>query len=149
MVVSCFSKRFIIDIWQWSEYTSGSEYSRVPSPGFWICLWFWMCQSFGYTKVFNMPLVLNMPGFEIYQSSEYARVAQGWEYAWLCMNLSECVWICLNLPEWFLFYISPFPHLFYNPFSTWTHVNVYRRLEFIVWRNMKLFSCREKIWLFL
>ena len=79
-----------------------------------------MCHSFGYTRVLNMPLVLNMPGFWIHQSSEYAKVTQGLEFAWvipkyaciclimfgyvleICLNMSEYAWICLNMPEWLL-----------------------------------------------
>ena len=63
------------------------------------------------------------------------------EYAWLCLDISgnawnmlKHAWICLSLPEWLLFYIPPFTHLFFNPFSTWTRVtylNVYRRLQVI------------------
>ena len=50
----------------------GSEYAGILNkPGFWIYLWFW-----------------------IYQGSEYVRVTQGSEYAWLC--LAEYAWICLN-----------------------------------------------------
>ena len=95
----------------------------------------------------EVPLVLNMPGIWIYQSSEYARVTLGSEYAWIipdyvwvCLNMPECAWICLNLPEWLLFYISSFglQSLFY--------LNVYRRLEVIVWRNMRASSWRDKTW---
>ena len=107
IAVSYFSKRSIIDVWQGSEYVSGSEYPRaVNSPGFWICLWFWMCYSLGYTRVLNMSLILNMLAFWLYQSSEYARVTQGseyvWiilEYAWLCLALSGYAWISRNMYE--------------------------------------------------
>ena len=102
-----------------------------------------MCESFGYIAVLNIPLVLNMPELWIYQSSEYVRVTQGSEYAWIipeyvwiCLIMPGYVWtcwnmhwICLNLPEWLLFYISPFPHLFYNPFSTWTRGYLLEHLE--------------------
>ena len=132
----CFSKRSIIDVWQGSKYASGSEYPSVlHSPRFWMCLWFWMSQTFRYIRVPNMPQVLNMPGFWIYQSSEYTRFTQASEYTciipeyvlylimagyvWICRNMPEYGWICLNLPEWLLFYISPFLHLFYSPFSAW------------------------------
>ena len=43
-----------------------------------------------------MPLVFNMPGFSIYQSSEYARVTQGSEYAWI---VPEYVWLYLDMSE--------------------------------------------------
>ena len=58
--------------------------------GSWICLDFW---------------------FWIYQGSGYARVTQGSEYAWICLNnfriclnMPIHVWMCLNLPEWLLLY---------------------------------------------
>ena len=44
--VATFIKNSIIDAWQWSEYASGSE----------------------YTRFINMLLALNMPGFWIYLS---------------------------------------------------------------------------------
>ena len=51
-----------------------------------------------------MPLVLNMPEFWIYQTSEYTRVTQGLEYAWIipefvliCLIMSRYVWIYLNM----------------------------------------------------
>ena len=101
---------------------SGSKCARVlDTPGFWI---------------WNMSLVFNMSGFWLYQSSEYARVTQGsehaWiipEYAWLCLVMPEYAWICLNLPEWPLFYIFSFPHFFCNPFFTWTRGNLFEGLQ--------------------
>ena len=97
-----------------SEYISCSEYSKVLStPGLWICLWF--------------------------QISEYARVTQGseyaWiilnmhEYAWLCLDMSKYAWICLNLPEWLLFYIFLFLHKFYSLFPNWTRGYLCERLN--------------------
>ena len=84
----------------------------VP-PGLWICLWF--------------------------QVSEYARVTQGseyaWiilnmhEYAWLCLDMSKYAWICLNLPEWLLFYIFLFLHKFYSLFRNWTRGYLCERLN--------------------
>ena len=85
-----------------------------------------------------------MPGFWRYQSSENARVTQGLEYAWvipkyaqiclitsryvwICRNMPEYAWICLNLPEWLLFYISPFPHFFYNILFTWARGYLFER----------------------
>ena len=127
------------------------------SPGFWICLWFWMYHRFGNTEFWICLPVLNIPWFWIYHSSEYARVTQGWEYAciileyawicliyvWICVNISEYAWICPNLLEWLLLYIFPFPNCFTVPClleHEITYLNVYRRLEVIVWRNMGLFS---------
>ena len=129
-------------------------------PGFWICLLFWMCQSFGYTRVLNMPLVW------ICQDSEYTRVTQGSEYiiiipeyAWLCLDMSEYPWICRNSCEYaliclndFCFTFLHFPICFTIPFlleHVVTYLNIDRRLEVIVWRNMRLFSWRDKIWFFL
>ena len=79
-----------------------------------------MSQSSGYTRVLNMLLVLNTPGFWIFRSSEYARVRQGSEYTWI---IPEYTWICLNLPDF------TFPHLFCNPFSTWTRRYLFERLQ--------------------
>ena len=103
-----FLKQSIVDISQGSGYESSSDYPRVlKSPRFWICLYFWMCQNFGYTRVLNMALVLNMRRFWIYQNSEYIKVTQGseyaWiipEYAWICLIMSEYVWICQNMSEY-------------------------------------------------
>ena len=65
-----------------------------------------MWLSFGYTRVLNMPLVLNVPGFWIYQSSWYARVTQGSEYAgltpeyaWICLIMFGYLWKCLEYAE--------------------------------------------------
>ena len=85
-----------------------------------------------------------MPGFWRYQSSENARVSQGSEYVWvipkytqiclitsgyvwICRNMPEHARICLNLPEWLLFYISPFPHFFYNILFTWARGYLFER----------------------
>ena len=38
-----------------------------------------------------------MPGFWIYQSSEYVRVSQGSEYAWM---IPEYAWIFLDMSEY-------------------------------------------------
>ena len=111
-------------------------------PGFRRCFCRWMCQSFGCTRVLNMPLVLNMTGFWIYQSSEYARVTQGSEYAWI---ISEYAWICLiivNVPEyagkcmnipksvWIAFF-SPFPTspFVWQSLSTSTRGYLFERLQ--------------------
>ena len=72
--------------------------------GFWICLWFWICQSsFLNVPRFWICRFLNIPG--------YTWISP--KYAWLYLNMSECVciclnipqygWICLNLPEWLFF----------------------------------------------
>ena len=127
-------------------------------PGFWKCLCFWMCQSFGYTWVLNMLLILIMPGFWIYQGSEYVRVAQDSEHAWI---IAEYAWICLNIPEYaakcvkmskstgmaFVLHFPIFPFVLQS-FFLFEHLviylNVCSRLEVIAWRN-RLFSWRDKI----
>ena len=98
IAVSYFSKHFIVDVWQESEYASGSEYpkgsgyasgSEYPRvlnspifwiclfsefarifdiPEFWICLWYWICHNSEYTRVPNM-----------------RGVTQGSEYAWIIL----------------------------------------------------------------
>ena len=92
ITVSCFSKHSIVYVWQSSEYASGSKYLRVLSMSLvlnvsefwiWIYLWFWM-----------------------HQDTEYARVTQGSEFAWiitdywLCLNMPDYVGICLNMLEY-------------------------------------------------
>ena len=112
-------------IYQGCEYASGSQDARVLNiPRFWICHWFW-----------------------INKGSEYVKVTQGSEYAWICLpayaciwlNMPRYVWICPNLPEWLLLYIS---HC-----DQHTYFNVYTKLEVLVLRTM--FSWRYKIWFFL
>ena len=52
------------------------------------------------------------------------------DYVWICLNMPEYAEIYVNMPkspEWLLFYISPFLHLFYNPFSTWTRDYLFER----------------------
>ena len=67
------------------------EYVRALNiPGFW------------YTRVPNIFLILNMLGYWIYHGSKYARVTQGFEYAWIipvaciCLIMPQCAKICLN-----------------------------------------------------
>ena len=134
----------------------------LNSPEFWACLWFWICQSFEYTRVLHIPLVLNMPGLWVYQSSEYVRVTQDWEYAWLipeyawlCLDMSEYAWICRYMREYayiclngFCFAFDHFSICFTIPFlleHVLIYLSVYRRPDVIVWRNMILFLWREKI----
>ena len=66
-------------------------------------------------------------GLRIYQNN-----------SWICLIISRCLislnipeyaWICLNMPEWLLFYISPFPHLFCNLLSTGTRDYLFERLQ--------------------
>ena len=107
-----------------SEYVSGSECARVlDTPGFSICLWFWICQSFGYTRLLNMSLILNIPEFWICQGYTGFRICLN--NPWICLNMLEC----LNMAECLLFYISTFPPLFYNFFSTLTRGYLFERLQ--------------------
>ena len=80
---------------------------RGSLTGFWICLGFWICQRSEYMGILNIPGLwicqgsehasgLNMSGFWIYHGSKYARVTQGFEYAWIRLNNS---WIWLIMPE--------------------------------------------------
>ena len=132
-------------------------------PGFWIAQdseyvsGFERARSFGYTRVLNMPLVLNIWEFWIYQSSEYVTVTQGSEYAWinpeyvwLCLNMSEYACICRNMCKYdsiclngFCFTFPHFSIRFKTPIlleDVVHYLNVYRRLEVIVWRNIRLFT---------
>ena len=66
--------------------------------------------------------------------SEYAWIIP--EYAWIYLIMSGHVWICQNMHEYaeiylngFCFRFSPFPHLFYNPLSTWTHDYLFECLQ--------------------
>ena len=119
IAVSCFSKHSIVDIWQGSAYASGSEYLRVLNMSLVLnVLEFWIYQGSKYASGFKYARILNN------QSTEYARVTQGSECAWIfpdyvwlylnmpdyvgkCLNMPKYAWICLNLPEWLLFCISP------------------------------------------
>ena len=114
---------------------------------------FWICQCF-----LNMPLVLNLPMFWIYQGSEYVRVHRvlkmseyAWlclaKYAWICLNMLEYAWICLNLSEPWMAFVLYFP--FVVPClleRIVTYFKVYTKLQVLVWRKMRLFSWRHKIW---
>ena len=119
-----------------------------------------MCQTFGYTRVLNMPLVLNMPGFWIYQG--YTGFIICLNNFWLYLNMLDFVCICLNMPEytricinipksdWMAFVLHfPYGYITSQVVTAVTYLNVYRRLEVKVWRNMRLFSSRDKIWFFL
>ena len=99
-------------ITQDSAYVFGFECDRVLDiPEFWIC------QDHTGLKIYlnNSWIFMNMPDYV--------------SYGWKCLNMLEYVWICLNLPEWFLFYISPFLHLFYNPLSIWTRDYLFEHLQ--------------------
>ena len=107
-------------------------------------------QSSEYTRILNMLLVLNMTGLWICQNSGYARALNMWgwhrvlkftEYAGISVNLLQCdemVFVLHSLIvipcllEWVINYFN---------FNT--------KLEVIVWRKMRLFSWRDRIWCFL
>ena len=112
-------------------------------PGFWICLWFWISENSEYTRVLNMSRlhrVQNMP----------EKILNIPEYVWLCLNMSEYACICRNMCKYDSICLNgfcfTFPH-FSIRFKTPTlledvvhYLNVYRRLEVIVWRNIRLFT---------
>ena len=104
----------------------------------------WQGSEYASVSDFEYTRVLNMPG--VRQGFEYAWII--FEHAWIFLNMPKYAWMCLNLPEWQMFYFPIF-----NPLSTWTlgylFLNVYTKLEVIVWRNTRLFSWREKIRFFL
>ena len=136
-----------------SEYVSGSECAIVLDiPGFWICLWFWMCQDSEYKRVLNMVCI-----HKVTQGSKYIWIIP--EYAWMCLILPGFIWICLNMPEYAWICLNGLCFTFLNfPISLTipsllehviTYLNVYRRLEVIVWRNMRQFSWIDNIWFFL
>ena len=61
--VAIFSKRSIVDVWQYFEYASGSEYTRflnmlpvLNMPGFWI-YFSRNIRRFSYARVSNIPLL--------------------------------------------------------------------------------------------
>ena len=119
-----------------------------------------------------MSLILNEPEFWIYKSSEYAsgfeyvmilnilefwichRVTQGSEYTWIileyariCVNMTKSVWMAFALH----FLTSPFALQSLLYLNTWLPIwtssgDIFRRLEVIVWRNIRLFSWSDKIW---
>ena len=72
----------------------GSEYSRILNMrGFFIynkLFWLWLSYEHAWSKfhrVLNMSLVLNMPGLRIWPARDYARVTQGYEYAWISLKM--------------------------------------------------------------
>ena len=111
-------------------------------PGFWIYLWFEICQDSEYTRVLNMPRL-----HRVQNTPEYFLNMP--EYAWLCLDMYEYTWICQNMHEYASICLNgfcfTFPHLpicFTISFlleQVVTYLNVYRRLEVLVWRNMRLF----------
>ena len=89
--LTILAKRFIVDVWQGSEYASDFEYASVLNiPAFWT---YQVCE---YARVLNMLMVLNMSGFWIYNSFKYVRVTESFEYAWI---IPGYVWLCLNVPR--------------------------------------------------
>ena len=107
IAISCFSKCSIVDVWQGSEYASGSEYSGIwiahdsehasfsectrilDIQRFWICLRFCICQDSEYNRNLNTRAT---------QGSEYTWIIP--KYTWISLIMSGYVWICLNLPEY-------------------------------------------------
>ena len=69
-------------------------------PSFWIYGGFWIyqtckCRGSEYASGFEYVSVLDMSMFWMHHGSKYARVTQGFEYPWICLNNS---WICLIMP---------------------------------------------------
>ena len=90
-LLTVFTKRFIVDAWH-RRCLNKPWVLNIPE--------FSIHRGYEYTRVLNMFLVLNMSGFWIYHDSEYARFTQGFEYAWLCLNVPKSVWMAfvLHLP---------------------------------------------------
>ena len=61
-------------------------------------------------------------------------------YAWICGNMPTSAWLdlALHFPIVILCLLE----------RVFTYFNVYTKLDVIVWRNMSLFSLRDKIWYF-
>ena len=97
--------------------------------GFSICLGFWICQRSEYTGVLDIPGLWICQGSEyaygseyvrILDSSEYASVTKGSEYAWICLNNS---WICLN-NSWICLIMPEYAQISLNGFwLTFTYCN--------------------------
>ena len=123
---------------------------------------FWTNQGSEYTKILHTRLVMNLPGFWIHvwfwicQGSEYVRVTQGSEYAWICLimsgwicvDMSEYAGICVNMPKsarivFVLYFPIAIPCLLEGVV---TYFNVFTKLEVLVWMKMRLFSWRDTIW---
>ena len=66
------------------------------------------------------------------------------EYVGKYLIMVKYAGIYLNLPEWLLFCMSPLQSLVYLNMC-----NVLILQKFIVWRNMRLYPWRNKIWFFL
>ena len=58
-----------------------------------------------------MPQVLSTSGFQIYQSSKYARVTQCSEYAWI---IPEYTWICPGWYAWLYLGLSEYAGIYVN-----------------------------------
>ena len=69
------------------------------------------------------------------------------DYAWICWKILDYAKICGNIPKstWMAFVLqSPLQSLVYLNMC-----NVLILQKFIVWRNIRLFPWRNKIWFFL
>ena len=116
--MTIFTKPSITDDWQPSEYTrvlnhaSGFEYAEA----------------------------LNLPGFWIYQGSEYVRVIQGSEYAWLCLN----VWICVNMPKSIrMAFVIHCPIVIPCLLQHLDLFQSFTKLQVIAWRNISVCLLEE------
>ena len=99
----------------------------------WISVWFWMYKCSEYTRVLN----------------EYVWIIP--RYIWFCLKIFEYDGKCENMPKsaWMGFVLH-FPFVIpCLPEHVVTHISRCAKLEVTVWRNIRLFSWRDKIWFFL
>ena len=106
-----------------------------------------------YARVLNVyiPSVLKIVG---YPYPKYVRIIQDLsnmrEYRWICIHMPGYTRICVNMPKyaWMAFVLHfpiVIPCLIKRVVS---HFNAHMKLDVIVWRNMSLFSWRNKTWFF-
>ena len=99
IAVSCFSKHSIVDIWQGSEYASGSEYLRVLNMSLVLnVLEFWIYQGSKYASGFKYARILNTSEYWICQC--YTGFRMCLNISWLCLIMSECAWLCRKMLEY-------------------------------------------------
>ena len=103
---------------------------------------FWIYQGTEYTSSSDYTRVLNVPGLQHGDIPWLHRVwnMPEWKFLsnfWICLNMLEYACICLNLPELHCFAFSHSNSLF-----IWTRGYLFQslhELEDILWRNMRLF----------
>ena len=85
IILTIFTKNLILSYWEGSEYVLRFKYGRALN----ICKFFLIWQGPEYTQGCNYGSVLNIPGFQMYQVSAYASIAQGSEYAWIWLSNAQ------------------------------------------------------------